>query len=104
MATLSVREADDAVSGMHALRSALTNDLKDILQRIDELENSCAHDAESVKQELIVYQTARTALLSGLASINEVLAWVRLAAVKDPEGNELDCVRSLPEVMVQRVN
>lgn len=103
MANISVRAADDAVSGIYALKDSLTNDLDDVLQRIEELKHSCAAP-EFVRQEIVIYETARTALLSALASINEVLSWVRLAAVKDSEGNELPCVRSLPQVIVQRVH
>lgn len=56
------------------------------------------------KEPLEVYQRARIALLSGIASVDEVLAWVHLLAAKDPEGNELDCVRALPQVRVSPIS
>jgi hypothetical protein len=104
MGTLNVRDTDDAVSSMRALRKVLTQDLDEIVSRLEYIDQFISPDDEEGAQEIIVYQTARTALLSGLASIDEVLAWIRLAAAKDNDGNELECVKALPEMPVQRTN
>jgi len=100
MGNLSVRDTDDAVSGIIALQEILSTDLHDVESNLRRIERASATGAAAGADEVMVYRTARTALLSGLASIHEVLGWVHLMAEKDPEGNDLDCVRSLPEVTV----
>ncbi|WP_019142876.1 hypothetical protein [Noviherbaspirillum massiliense] len=110
MGILSVQDTDDAVSSMMALRGILTSDLEDVerlLRRTLQIPgNGAEAEGEEMEGEkpLEVYQRARTTLLSGIASIDEVLAWVHLVAAKDPEGNELDCVRSLPSMTVSRLS
>jgi hypothetical protein len=85
---------------MHALRESLTAELDDIEDRIHELAHSPGATTASVLNDLSVYYVARAALYSGLASINEVLGWVRLMAATDSEGNTVDLVKSLPTVPV----
>lgn len=102
MGTLNIHDADDAVSSMRALREVLADNLEEVLSHLAVVQHLHPADAKDRIEEISVYEMARTSLLSGLASINEVLAWVRLAAAKDAEGNEPDCVKSLPEVPVQR--
>jgi hypothetical protein len=100
MGNLSVRDTDDAVSSIIALQEILWVDLHDVENNLRRMERASIAGAAAGADEAVVYRTARTALLSGLASINEVLGWVHLMAEKDPEGNDLDCVRSLPNVNV----
>ncbi|MDB5798279.1 MAG: hypothetical protein JWP36_2181 [Paucimonas sp.] len=104
MGILNVTDTDDAVSGMNALREVLTEDLVDVEGRLLELEHSGTPVTESKKEEMLVYQTARTALLSGLASIDEVLGWIHLVAEKDADGNEIDSVLALPSLAVMRAS
>lgn len=100
MERIDLCDASDAVSSMHALRDGLTEDLDDIENRIQALVQSPLATSESGVSEMQVYSVARAALYSGLASINEVLGWVRLMAAKDAEGNVAEVVRSLPTVQV----
>lgn len=100
MERMDLCDASDAVSSMQALRHGLTEDLDDIENRIHALAQSPLATSESGIIEIQVYYVARAALYSGLASINEVLGWVRLMAAKDPEGNVADVVKSLPTVPV----
>ena len=104
MGILSVTDTDDAISGMFALREVLAEDLLDVEGRLVELEHSTTPMTEAKREEVLVYQTARTALLSGLASVDEVLGWVHLVAEKDADGNELDSVTSLPHLSVMRAS
>lgn len=104
MGILSVTDTDDAVSGVNALREVLADDLLDVEGRLHELEHSTTPMSASRKEEMLVYRTARTALLSGLASVDEVLAWVHLVAEKDADGNELESVLSLPHLAVMRAS
>jgi hypothetical protein len=98
MAYIKNSEAGDAVSSMQALYSALTEDLDDIENRMHELEQSSLATSASGIDEMKVFHVARAALYSGLASINEVLGWVRLMAEKDSEGEIAEVVKSLPTV------
>jgi hypothetical protein len=100
MERIDLCDASDAVSSMQALRMGLTEDLDDIENRIHELAQSPLATSDSGISEMQVYYVARAALYSGLASINEVLGWVRLMAVKDTEGNVAEVVKSLPTVPV----
>jgi len=103
MQKMRVKDTDDAVAGVTALREILVAELA----TIDRLIRKCEHGADADDhrdgegaQVLATYQRVRTSLLSGLASIDEVLGWVHMLAEKDPEGNELDCVRALPTVNI----
>ena len=87
MDTIDINVASDAMSSMQALRSAMTADLEDLENRMQELSNSSVANSPDVIDEMAVYCAARTALYSGLASINEVLGWVHLMTEKDPDGN-----------------
>lgn len=100
METLDLCDVSDAVSSMQALRIGLTEDLDDIENRIHELAQSSLATSVAGISEMQVYCVARAALYSGLASINEVLGWVRLIAQKDAEGNVVEAVKSLPAVPV----
>jgi hypothetical protein len=100
MELMDLNDASDAVSSMQALRMALTEDLDDIECRIQELAESPDAATDTGMSEMQIYCVARAALYSGLASINEVLGWVRLITAKDSEGNAAEVVRALPTVPV----
>ncbi|WP_040038987.1 hypothetical protein [Noviherbaspirillum autotrophicum] len=100
MERMDLCDASDAVSSMHVLRAELTADLDDIENRIHDLVQSPLATSDSGINDMQVYCVARAALYSGLASINEVLGWVRLMAAKDADGNMPEVVKSLPTVPV----
>jgi hypothetical protein len=100
METMDLCDASDAVSGMQALRMELTGELDEIENRIHELAQSSLATTDSGISDMQVYCVARAALYSGLASINEVLGWVRMMATKNAEGNVAEVVKSLPTVPV----
>ncbi len=97
---MKLGDISDAVSSMQTLRESLTAELDEIEDRIHELAHSPRATTSSALSDLSVYYVARAALYSGLASINEVLGWVRLMAATDSEGNTADVVQSLPIVPV----
>ncbi|HJV84957.1 MAG TPA: hypothetical protein VJ698_05740 [Noviherbaspirillum sp.] len=100
MERMNLGDASDAVSSMQVLREELVEDLNDIEKRIDELSQSPLAASDSGITDMQVYRVARAALYSGIASINEVLGWVRLMAAKDSDGNVAEIVKSLPTVPV----
>jgi hypothetical protein len=100
MERMGLCDTSDAVSSMQALRDELTEELDDIENRMQELAQSPSAASDAGVGEMQVYSVARAALYSGLASINEVLGWVRLMAAQDSEGNVLEVVKSLPTVAV----
>lgn len=100
MEKMDLCDASDAVFSMQALRVGLTEELDDIENCIHELAQSPLATSDSGISEMQVYYAARAALYSGLASINEVLGWVRLMAAQDSEGNVAEVVKSLPTVPV----
>lgn len=97
MEKMRVLDTDDAVSGVMALREILSAELDRVERLIARRRQSSHVDADDMEQ-IQDYERLRTSLHSGIASANEVLGWVRVLAPKDPDGNELDCVRSLPYV------
>jgi hypothetical protein len=100
MEKMDLCDISDAVSSMQALRAGLTEELDDIENRMHELAQSSSAISDSGISEMQIYHVARAALYSGLASINEVLGWVRLMAAHDSEGNVAEVVKSLPTVPV----
>jgi hypothetical protein len=100
MERMDLCDTTDAVSSMQALRDELTEELDDIEKRMDDLAQSPLAMSDAGIGEMQVYSVARAALYSGLASINEVLGWVRLMASQDSEGNVSEVVKSLPTVAV----
>lgn len=98
MDTIDICDAGNAVSSMEALRFAMTVDLDDMEWRIRELSASPTVDSAAAIDEMAVYCAARSALYSGLASIDEVLGWVHLMTEKDSDGNTAEAVRSLPTI------
>ena len=103
MEKMRVRHTDDAVSGIGALREILVNELANIESLISlAIENDPDIDNDPLILE--AYQRLRTSLISGVVSADEVLGWVHALAEKDPEGNELECVRRLPHVNIQPTN
>ena len=98
MDTIDLCDAGDAMSSMQALRSAMTVELEDVENCMQELSNSSDANSDDAIDEMAVYCAARTALYSGLASINEVLSWVHLMTEKGPDGNTAEVVRSLPTI------
>jgi hypothetical protein len=98
MEKMSIHDTDDAVTSVTALREVLASELTAIermVQRVDRSSTSGDTDKDNLIE---TYCRIRTSLLSGLASVDEVLGWVRVLAPKDAAGNEMDCVRSLPYV------
>lgn len=101
MDTLSAGVTDDAVSSLLKLREML-------MKQLAKVEDLQQHSQRSTQGELIEYEgpsafeinQARTSVLSGLASIEETLSWVRFLAVKDSKGDELECVRTLPDLSI----
>ncbi len=104
MKIIDLCDASNAVSSMQALREGLAEDLENIENCIRELAQSPLATSDSGISEMQVYYVARAALYSGLASINEVLGWVRLMAAKDSEGNVAEVVKSLPTVPVSSIH
>ncbi len=98
MENLNLGVVSDAVSSMEVLRDALTAELDDVENQIYELVWSNSAKSDDVLNDLRVYHVAKVALYSGLASINEVLGWVRLMAEKDSDGNTAEVVKSLPSI------
>ncbi|MEN3291445.1 MAG: hypothetical protein V7642_698 [Burkholderiales bacterium] len=99
MEKMSVHDTDDAVTSVTALREVLASELTAIERLVQKVDQSAArNDAEEPDDLIETYRRVRTSLLSGLASVDEVLGWVRVLAPKDADGNEMDCVRSLPHV------
>jgi hypothetical protein len=101
MGSINNSEAEEAVSGMKALQSALTEELEDIESRIDALgDDSLCLSPDETEEEVKICYVARAALFSALAGINEVLGWVHLMAERDSNGNVADVITALPIVPV----
>jgi len=105
MDRLGVNDADDAVSGLMALQIVLSNELEKIEKLTGDSEGFAQSSSlEESEFSLEECNQVRAALLSALASVDELFGWVRLLAEKDSEGNDLDCIRSLPEVNIAMRN
>jgi hypothetical protein len=98
MEKMSIHDTDDAVTSVTALREVLTAELTAIERLMQRVDRSTPSDRTETDDLIETYCRIRTSLLSGLASVDEVLGWVRVLAPKDAEGNEMDSVRSLPYV------
>jgi hypothetical protein len=98
MEKMSIHDTDDAVTSVSALREVLTAELTAIERLMQRVDRSTPSDRTETDDLIETYCRIRTSLLSGLASVDEVLGWVRVLAPKDAEGNEMDSVRSLPYV------
>ncbi|MGV3653504.1 MAG: hypothetical protein ACO1N5_04740 [Noviherbaspirillum sp.] len=99
MSKMRVRDTDEAVSGVIALRMALLDELNSVeslLNSVDAM-HELGLDGEN-RPAMEELQRIRAKLHSGLISVQETLGWVRTLASRDPEGNELECVQSLPSV------
>ena|SRR6478672_6367898 len=100
MERMRIQDTDDAVSGVMALRQVLSSELGTIERLIRRADKTPAAGNEEAQELMDTYDRVRTSLLSGLASVDEVLGWVHMLAEKDSDGNELECVRTLPYVNV----
>ena len=100
MERMRIQDTDDAVSGVMALRQVLSSELGTIERLIRRADRTPAAGNEEAQELMDTYDRVRTSLLSGLASVDEVLGWVHMLAEKDSDGNELECVRTLPYVNV----
>lgn len=100
MERMRIQDTDDAVSGVTALRQLLTSELGTVERLIRRADKVPASGTEEARELRDTYDRVRTSLLSGLASVDEVLGWVHMLAEKDSDGNELESVRSLPYVNV----
>jgi hypothetical protein len=98
MEKMSIHDTDDAVTSVTALREVLTAELTAIERLVQRVDRSTPSGRTETDDMIETYCRIRTSLLSGLASVDEVLGWVRVLAPKDAEGNEMDSVRSLPYV------
>lgn len=89
-------DMDDAVAALDALHAALTDDLE-ILEAQMRTAGEPATSLQVEGTSLIAEQVeARTALHSGLASIAEVLAWIRFKTEEEPEGDVAVALQPLP--------
>lgn len=101
--TLRVGDVDDAVSGLTAVRAVLNSQLEDVERLIVTLKHKPAHkDAEEPTLEEC--ESMRSGVLSALASVQEILSWIRELAETDPEGNLLVCVQALPRISIPRLS
>lgn len=99
MGSITISDAEHAVSSMKALQSALAEELEDVESRIQELgKNSPPHSQEDGDEEAKLHYVARAALYGAFASINEVLGWVNLMVERDSNGNVAEAVKSLPTI------
>jgi hypothetical protein len=89
-------DMDDAVAAMQVLHAALTFDLEELEKKILALGHSISAVPMSGNQEVSEYYEARTALLGGLSSIAEVLAWIEWKTEEDPEGDVAVAIQPLP--------
>ncbi|TFW20808.1 hypothetical protein E4L96_09920 [Massilia arenosa] len=97
MTRIALEAAADALAGLNALRSAMTDDLEDVESYLDQADAPRDPAAEA---DLAVYHVMRASLYSGLACINEVLGWVKLLADSAPEGEFSETLKALPPVPV----
>ena len=81
-------DMDDAVAAMEVLHAALTFDLKELETKILALGQSVTAVPPPGDEEMSDYYAARASLHSGLASIAEVLAWIRWKTEGDAEDDE----------------
>ena len=89
-------DMDDAVAALDALHAALTDDLEALEAQIraaGEPVTQLPHEQASSTPDHV---EARTALHSGLASIAEVLAWIRFKTEEDPDGDVAVALQPLP--------
>jgi hypothetical protein len=89
-------DMDDAVAAMQVLHAALTFDLEELEKKILAQGHSISAAPMSDNQDSSEYYAARTALLSGLSSIEEVLAWIEWKTEEDPEGDVAVAIQPLP--------
>jgi hypothetical protein len=98
--TLRVGDVDDAVSGLTAVRTVLNSQLEDVERLIVSFnEKHAQRDEELTLEEC---ESMRSGVLSALASVQEILSWIRELAETDPEGNLLVCVQALPRISIPR--
>ena len=90
-------EMDAAVAALDALHAALTDDLEELEARI-RMEDHSIILAEPVQDtsRMAEYHEARTALLSALASIAEVLGWIQWKSEDEPDGELAVALLPLP--------
>lgn len=89
-------DMDDAVAALDALHAALTDDLEvlEAQMRLAPQPGTLLPDEHT--NAMSEHVEARTALHSGLASIAEVLAWIRFKTEVDPEGDVAVALQPLP--------
>lgn len=98
--TLRVGDADDAVSGLTAVRAVLNTQLQDVESLIATFNEKPGHRDEELTLEEC--ESMRSGVLSALASVQEIFSWIRELAETDPEGNLLVCVQELPRISIPR--
>lgn len=104
MEKLNAVHVDETVSGVRALLEVLNKRLQEVEERAIALENAGRPLDRSERIEMESLILARVNLLSAVQSASEVLQWVKVLAAKDPEGNELECVRTLPQLQIKELH
>jgi hypothetical protein len=96
MNTADTYDMDDAVAALDALHAAMTDDLEalEAQMRVAGEPITCLPGEQT--SPATENHEARTALHSGLASIAEVLAWIRFKTEMDPEGDVAVAIQPLP--------
>jgi len=91
MEMLHVRDTDDVVSGLMALRKLLSIELTNVEKLTEEVNAFMMVDPLNESDISIEEcQQARTGLLSALASIDELFGWVHLLAERDEQSEEME--------------
>lgn len=91
-----IHDADDVEAALHALHSALTDELEDLEAKMRSAIRSMTAVPAQGEADLSEYHVARTALHSGLASIAEVLAWIQWKTDEAPDGEVAVSLVPLP--------
>lgn len=89
-------DADDVEAALHALHSALTDDLEDLETKMRSATRSMTAEPFEDETDLHEYHVARAALHSGLASIAEVLGWIQWKTDEAPDGDVAVSLVPLP--------
>ena len=103
MGTLKIQHAVDAASSMQALLDVMSEELHQIEAGIQEL-TSCTQESSHVAEEIATHVRARAALHGGMASIRDILGWVRLMTERDVNGDEYITMWPLPTVPASPIN
>lgn len=88
MNRMTAADTRNAISGVTALRMQLCAELDAIERLVGEIDPVVCDAAHvNAKQLVEVYRQERVELVSALASIDEVLRWLRLTAMAEDDGD-----------------